>query len=259
MNRIDEKFLDLKNRGEKALIAFFTAGFPSAGKTVEMIKMAEKSGVDMVELGIPFSDPIADGPIIQYTSLQALKAGINTDGIFDICFELQKNIRIPYLLMGYYNPVYRYGLKKFADRCAAAGVSGVIIPDIPYEENGEIRGLLKEKDIKLISFMTPFTSVKRAEKILKDAEGFIYFVTIAGVTGPKGSFAGELIAKLKEAKRITDIPLAAGFGVSGVKQIREIKEFVDGVIVGSFFAKKIIDGKTDRLWEIIRRFKRALK
>jgi len=259
MNRIDEKFIDLKQKGEKALIPFFTAGFPSAGKTVQMVKMAEKSGADMVELGIPFSDPIADGPIIQYTSLKALENGVNTDTIFEMCGALRKTVSIPYLLMGYYNPIYRYGLKRFVNRCAASGVSGLVLPDIPYEESGEIRGLLREHDIRLISFMTPFTSLQRAEKILKDAEGFIYFVTIAGVTGPKGSFADELVEKIRETKKITDIPVAAGFGVSGVKQVREIRDFVDGVIVGSFFAKKVIDGKTDRLWEIMRKFKRALK
>ncbi len=259
MNKIDEQFHNLKSKGEKALIPFFTAGFPSASKTVEMVRMAEKSGADLVELGIPFSDPIADGPVIQYTSFKAIEAGMNTDRVFGICGDLQKTVSIPYLLMTYYNPVYRYGLQKFAARCGNMGVSGIIVPDLPYEESSYLKTALRDYDVKLISFMTPFTSEERAEKILKTAEGFIYFITIAGVTGPRGSFAEELTNKIDMTRKITDIPIAAGFGVSGVQQINLIKTHVDGIIVGSFFAQKIIDGKTDRLWEIIRRFKKALK
>jgi len=259
MNKIDEKFFELREKGEKALIPFFTAGFPSLEKTVEMVRMAEKSGADLVELGVPFSDPTADGPIIQHTSYKALEAGVDTDKIFGICAQLQKTISIPYLLMTYYNPVYKYGLKKFAARCGETGVSGIIIPDMPYEESSMLKSVLGQQDVTLVSFMTPFTSARRAEKILKDAGGFIYFVTAAGVTGPGGIFAAELIDKIEFTRKITGKPIAAGFGISGVNQIKMIKDHVDGVIVGSFFAKKIMDGKTDTLWDIIRRFKKALK
>ena len=259
MNRIDEKFRDLREKGEKALIPFFTAGFPSAGQTVEMAMMAEKAGADLIELGIPFSDPIADGPVIQHTSLKAIEAGINTGKIFDICGQLKSAMKIPYLLMTYYNPVYSYGLKKFAKRCEETGVSGVILPDVPWEESGEIRETLGERDLRLIDFVTPFTSRKRAEKILSGAGGFVYFVTTAGVTGPRGSFSKDLVGSLDLCRKVTGTPIAAGFGISGASQIKMIKDHVDGTIIGSFFARKIIEGKTESIWEIMRRFKRALR
>lgn len=258
MNRIDEKFADLKDRGEKALIAYFTAGFPSASATIDIAKKAEDAGVDIIELGVPFSDPIADGPIIQHASFKALENGINTDVIFDMCGNLKEFIKIPYLLMTYYNPVYKYGLARFSRRCAETGVSGIIIPDLPYEESGEIRKKLERFDIRLISFLTPYTTLARAKKILSDAEGFVYFITSAGVTGPRAGFSKELTGALKKVKGLSNVPVAAGFGVSSAEQIMRIREYVDGVIVGSFFVKTIIDGKMEKLWEDIRELKRPL-
>lgn len=258
MNGIDEKFAELKKKGEKALIAYFTAGFPSAGKTVEIVKKAEKSGADIIELGVPFSDPIADGPIIQYASFKALESGMNTDRVFGICDTLRQSVSVPYLLMTYYNPVYKYGLSRFSKRCAESGVSGVIIPDLPYEESGDVRKILKRHELKSISFLTPFTPVKRAEKILKDAEGFVYFITSAGVTGSMAGFSDRIAGRLKMVKNITDVPVAAGFGISSPAQIEQIKDNVDGIIIGSFFVKKIIDGKMEQLWAEIKELKKPL-
>lgn len=258
MNRIDEKFRKLRVKNEKALISYFTAGLPSFERNLDIIKKAEESGVDIVEIGVPFSDPIADGPIIQYASHLSLEKGTNTDTVFEICSELKKSINIPYLLMTYYNPVYRYGIEKFSKRCADTGVSGIIIPDLPFEESTEVRQILKKKDIYLINFLTPFTPESRARKIIKASEGFIYFITSAGVTGPRDSFSKEMWDKLEMVRRISDIPVAVGFGISSPEQVKNLKEYVDGVIIGSFFVKKILDGKIKELWETIREIKRVL-
>jgi len=258
MNKIDEKFGEIREKGEKALIAYFTAGIPSVKGTVEIIKKAEQSGVDIVELGIPFSDPIADGPIIQYASSLSLKKGTNTDTVFKICSKLKKSVKIPYLLMTYYNPVYRYGIARFAKRCADTGVSGIIIPDLPFEESREVREVLRKKDIYLINFLTPFTPKIRAERIIKKSEGFVYFITSAGVTGPREKFSEKMWENLEVIRKITDIPVAAGFGISDSNQVKRIKKSVDGVIIGSFFVKKVIDGKMKELWQAIKEVKKAL-
>ncbi|MGI6596109.1 MAG: tryptophan synthase subunit alpha [Elusimicrobia bacterium] len=258
MNRIDEKFKELRERGDKALIAYFTAGLPSVKENIDIIIKAEESGVDIVEIGVPFSDPIADGLIIQHASHISMEKGINTDIVFEICRELKESVKIPYLLMTYYNPVYKYGIVKFSKKCAETGVSGVIIPDLPFEESGEAQNALKKKNIHLINFLTPFTPDKRAEKIIKNSEGFIYFVTGAGVTGPREHFSEEMWEKLKVLRKLSDIPVAAGFGISGTAQVKEIKKSVDGVIIGSFFVKKILDGKIKELWKGIKEIKKVL-
>jgi len=258
MNRIDAKFSELRKKGGRALIAYFTAGLPSVEATPNIVKKAEKAGADIVELGIPFSDPIADGPVIQHASFKALEAGVNTDKVFGICSVIKNSAGIPYLLMTYYNPVYRYGLLKFAKRCRETGVSGVIIPDLPWEESAEARKVFRRQGIVLVNFLTPFTPQKRAERILKDAEGFVYLVTYAGVTGRKSGIPDETLSTMKRFKKMTDVPIAAGFGISTTEQIKKIRDSIDGVIIGSFFVKKIIDGKIEELWETIASLKEAL-
>ncbi|MCM8829407.1 MAG: tryptophan synthase subunit alpha [Candidatus Omnitrophica bacterium] len=258
MNRIDEKFKELKEKGEKALIAYFTAGLPSVNGNIEIIRKSEQSGVDIVEIGVPFSDPIADGPIIQYASNISLEKGTNTDTVFEICRELKDSVDIPYLLMTYYNPVYRYGIEKFSKRCAQTGVSGIIIPDLPFEESKDVREALKKQNVHLINFLTPFTPKKRAKSIIKASTGFIYFITSAGVTGPREKFSEEMWDKLKIVKEISRTPVASGFGISDTAQVKRLREYVDGVIIGSFFVKKIIDGKIEELWKEIREIKKAL-
>ncbi|MFN4226787.1 MAG: tryptophan synthase subunit alpha [Candidatus Ratteibacteria bacterium] len=259
MTEIEKKFIELEKKREKALILYFTAGFPSFEESINIIKKSAEKGADLIEIGIPFSDPIADGPIIQYTSTKALENGINTDKCFKLAFLLKKSIKIPYLFMTYFNPVYKYGIEKFADRCVECGVSGLIIPDLPYEESFEIRKILKERNINLIYFLTPFTSEQRAKKIIKMANGFIYFISIAGTTGPKEDISLETISSIKRIKKITKIPVALGFGISNKKQIKKVKRYVDGIIIGSFLLKKIIDGKVKEIEQFIVEFKKELK
>jgi len=259
MTEIERKFNELKKKREKALILYFTAGFPSFEKSIEIIKKSVEKGADIIEIGIPFSDPIADGPIIQYTSSKAIENGINVDRCFEIVKISKNETNIPYLFMTYYNPVYKYGVEKFTDRCVESGISGLIIPDLPYEESYEVLKILNRKNLNLIYFLTPFTSEKRMKKIIKKANGFIYFISIAGVTGPREEIDIETINSLKKVKEITKIPVALGFGISKKEQISQIKEYIDGIIVGSFFLKKIIDEKIEDLENLILEFKTTLK
>lgn len=258
MDMIQKRFQELNRKDEKALMPYFTAGFPSVEETVEIVVKAQAAGADLIELGVPFSDPIADGPIIQYSSFEALKNGVNTDKIFGICRSLKQYVDIPYLLMTYYNPVYRYGLERFVDNCCRSGVAGLIIPDLPYEEALPLAGIMKQRELSLIPFITPFTGDDRAVNILKGAGGFVYFVTVAGVTGPRSDVKNDTIAQMKRLKRNVKLPVSAGFGISETGQILKIKPYIDGVIVGSLFTKKIIDGKMVDLWQKIREFKEAL-
>ncbi len=258
MNSIDKKFRELAGRGDKALMPYFTAGFPSLEETVSIACAAEEAGADMLELGVPFSDPVADGPIIQYSSFKALESGVNQDRIFKICGTLKRSLGIPYLLMTYYNPVYRYGVERFFNRCCETGVSGLIIPDLPYEEAAPAYRLAGRLGISLIQFISLTTDDARADKIAAKASGFLYFVTVAGVTGPREGITGAAVTKMKSMKKRTGMPLAAGFGISGTSQIKRIKPYADGIIVGSLFTKYIIDDKMGALWETIRRFKEAL-
>ncbi|MCS7180242.1 MAG: tryptophan synthase subunit alpha [bacterium] len=259
MTKIEKKFKELEKKKEKALILYFTAGFPSFYESIEIIKKSVEKGADIIEIGVPFSDPIADGPIIQYTSSKALENGINTDECFKLAKILKNEINIPYLFMTYFNPVYRYGITRFVERCVECGVSGLIIPDLPFEESFEIRKILKERNMNLINFLTPFTSEKRMRKIIRNAKGFIYFISIAGVTGPRKDLEEDTLTILKKIKSMVKIPVAAGFGISNVNQINKIKKYVDGIIIGSFILQKIIDKKIEEIEELIVEFKKELK
>lgn len=258
MNSIEKKFAELKKEGSKALIGYFTAGFPDFETSEKIILKSVKAGIDILEIGVPFSDPIADGPTIQYTSNVALKKGMNIEKVFSLCKRINKKVDVPYLLMTYYNPVYKYGIKKFSEKAKECGISGLIIPDLPFEESEEIKKHLEKKDILLINFLTPFTPFERGKKILKSSKGFIYFITMAGVTGTKKHFNFNTFRIIENYKKVKDIPFAAGFGISDVSQIRSIKKYVDGVIIGSYFLKKLIYGKIEEVEKSVKNFKRAL-
>jgi len=258
MSKIEEKFKELKGRKEKALIIYLTAGFPSFSSSIKIMEEIEKYGVDLLEIGIPFSDPIADGPIIQFSSQKALEKGINVEKVFKLCNILKTKIKIPYLLMSYYNPIYKYGLKNFAKNCFNFGVSGVIVPDLPIEESFQLYKILRSYNIDLIFFTTPYTSEERIKKIVSVATGFIYFVSRAGVTGPKKNIAPELKKSLKKLKEFTDLPIAVGFGISEKKQVYEIGKISDGIIIGSYIIQKISEGKITEMKNTLKEFKKLL-
>lgn len=237
MNRIDQKFKDLSRQGKKALIAFITAGDPSLDKNAALVPELEKIGVDLVELGVPFSDPLADGPVIQASSLRALNRGVNLKKIIALAARIRKNSQIPLVLMSYLNPITNYGLQKFAKDASLAGVDGVILPELPVEEGAEIAAVLNRHHIHVIYLMAPTSSPERRKRIAKASRGFIYYVSITGVTGVKHAIVDTVNQDLKAIKKISKLPVCAGFGVSTPEQAHAMSRQSDGVIVGSAIVK----------------------
>ena len=239
MNRIDKKFIQLKKQNKKAFIAFITAGYPDLSVTASLVIELEKKGVDIIELGVPFSEPLADGPVIQEASGYALKKGINLLKILGLVKQLRRHTDLPICLMTYYNPVFCFGDKTFVDKAVAAGVDGVIIPDLPYEEAKEFSRYARQKGLVNICFVTPTSSTARIKAILKVARGFIYYVSLTGVTGSRKSLAADLKTKLAAVKKLTAKPVCVGFGISCARQVKEVSKISDGVIVGSAIVAKI--------------------
>jgi len=239
MNRIDKKFIQLKNQNKKAFIAFITAGYPDLSTTARLVITLEKSGVDIIELGVPFSDPLADGPIIQEASGYSLSQGTNLVRILDLVRQLRRHTSLPICLMTYYNPVFCFGEKNFVNKAVAAGVDGIIIPDLPYEEAREFNRYANQKGLVNICFISPTSSAARIRAILKVARGFIYYVSLTGVTGSRKSLAADLKTKLAAVKKLTTKPVCVGFGISNARQVRQVRKISDGVIIGSAIIAKI--------------------
>jgi tryptophan synthase alpha chain len=239
MNRIDKKFKELKKLKRKAFIAFITAGYPSLAVTEKLIYELADSGVDIIELGVPFSDPMADGPIIQEASQRALEKHVHLEDILRLVKSVRKRTEIPICLMSYYNPIFCFGDEKFALKAKDAGVDGVIVADLPPEEAGGLNKVLSKSGINNICFLSPTSTIKRIKLIGKAAKGFIYYVALTGVTGPRDSVAEDLKRNIKTIKRYVSKPVCAGFGVCGPKQVREINQVADGVIVGRAIIRKI--------------------
>ncbi|MFA5038421.1 MAG: tryptophan synthase subunit alpha [Candidatus Omnitrophota bacterium] len=243
MNRIESVFRKLKKQGRKALIPFVTAGYPDLGATEELVLAMERAGADLIELGIPFSDPVADGPVIQMSSFEALKTGTTLKKILDSVRRLRRKTQIPLLAMTYFNPVLQYGPDRFISQASRAGLDGVIIPDLPPEEEGDFLREAARQGLAVIFFVAPTTPADRARRLIRKARGFIYFVSLAGVTGVRQSLPADLKARLAETKKIAgSLPVCVGFGVSTARQVQELSPYCDGVIVGSAVVKKIKDG-----------------
>ena len=239
MNRIEKKFRDLKKSKQKAFIAFITAGYPSLNITEKLVIEFERSGVDIIELGVPFSDPMADGPIIQEASCEALKKNIRLIDILKLVKKLRKMVNIPIALMTYYNPIFVLGDDKFIKIAVDSGVDGVIIPDLPVDEGKDFIRKANKSGLNNICFISPTTSLKRMKAISALARGFIYYVSLTGVTGVRKALASNLKRNIKTIKRYTDKPVCVGFGLSNHKQVREAGEIADGAIVGSAIVAKI--------------------
>ncbi len=233
MNNIERAF-----QNEKAFIAFTTGGDPDIETTKELIRTISQAGADLIEIGIPFSDPTAEGIVIQEASERALRAGCTTDKLFDMVEELKKEVKTPLVFMTYINPIYTYGKARFMKRCKEVGIEGVIVPDLPYEEKEELTSECKEYDIKLISLIAP-TSKERIRKIAKEAEGFLYCVSSLGVTGVRTEIKTDISEMIGLAKEVSDIPCAVGFGISTPEQAKKMATVSDGVIVGSAIVKII--------------------
>jgi len=222
----------------KAFIPFITCGDPDLETTGEAIREMVKNGADLIELGIPFSDPTAEGPVIQGANLRALQGGINTDMIFEFVKDLRKDISVPMVFMTYANVVYSYGAEKFISTCADIGIDGLILPDLPFEEKGEFIDICHKYDVDLISFIAP-TSEDRISMIAKEAEGFLYIVSSLGVTGVRSEITTDLPSIIKVVRENTDIPCAIGFGISTPEQAKKMADISDGAIVGSMIIKML--------------------
>jgi tryptophan synthase alpha chain len=246
MTRIERRFKLLKRGKRKAFIAYITAGDPDLATTARLVPALETSGVDILELGIPFSDPLADGPTIQAASQRALKKGASLKKIFGLVRRLRLRTEIPIVFMTYYNPVLRYGLKRFVKACASNGVDGVIVPDLPYEEARELISYGRKYAVDIVFLAAPTSTKARLKGIVKNSKGFIYYVSLTGVTGARKNLPAEIGEKVKAIKRMTDIAVTVGFGVSAAGQAKGIARMADGVIVGSAIVKVIEKNLRDR-------------
>lgn len=222
----------------KAFIPFFTCGDPDLETTMELVKEAQKNGADLIELGIPFSDPTAEGPTIQDASLRALKGGVTTDKIFDMVKELRKEVKVPLVFMTYANVVFSYGAEKFFQTCQETGIDGIILPDLPFEEKEEFLPFSEKYQVDLISLIAP-TSANRIAMIAKEAKGFIYLVSSLGVTGTRSEINTDLTSIVKTIRENTTVPCAIGFGISNPQQAKAMAEIADGAIVGSAIVKQV--------------------
>lgn len=220
----------------KAFIPFVTCGDPSLDVTEEVVYAMVEAGADLIELGIPFSDPTAEGPVIQGANIRALAGGVTTDKVFDLVRKLRKKVTIPMVFMTYANVVFSYGSERFISTCKEIGIDGLILPDIPYEEKDEFDGICKQYDVDLISLITP-TSHERISMIANDASGFVYCVSSLGVTGTRTKITTDIGAMVNLVKKAKDIPCAVGFGISTPEQAKQMAEKSDGVIVGSAIVK----------------------
>jgi len=234
-NSIDLVFKALKRRKKKALIAYLAGGYPRWNFQRNLIKALDESGVDILELGVPFSDPIADGPTIQFASQKSLSYGTTLQRILAWAKSIRNEVKMPFVIMSYMNPILNYGLKKFAKDAADSGISGVIVPDLIPEEGEDIKKSLESEGLYLIFLVAPTTPKSRQKDIAHKTKGFLYAVSVRGVTGARKKLPLETKIWLKNLSRLTTKPVCVGFGISGPKQIKMLRNSVDGFIIGSAF------------------------
>ncbi|GHV66738.1 tryptophan synthase alpha chain [Spirochaetia bacterium] len=260
MSRIKNAFLNDKGEAKKAFIGFITGGDPSIEKSEEFVMEMIRGGADLVEIGIPFSDPIAEGKVIQQANIRALRAGTTLAKIFTLVEKLRQKTQTPLVFLTYLNPVFHYGYEKFFKKCRAAGVDGIIIPDLPFEEQGELRSIAAACEVDVISLIAP-TSRQRIGEIAAVATGFLYIVSSMGVTGIRSKIETDLAAIIEAAKSRTKVPAAVGFGINTPSQAAEIAKTADGVIVGSALVKIVEEYGEQagpKLYEYVKAMKEAI-
>ncbi len=242
MKRIKDMFKKRQRAGQAALIPFVTCGDPDLETTVELVLVMEESGADLVELGLPFSDPLADGPTIQAASQRALENGMNTDRFLEAVEAIRRRSRIPLVLMGYYNNILQYGLERFAKAASQVGIDGTIIPDLPLEEATEWRRVASAHGIANILLTAPTTPPERASRIARASRGFLYHVSVTGITGARTELPKEVTGSIAALKETSPVPVCVGFGVATPEQVSMLSQVADGVIVGSALVKRIEAG-----------------
>lgn len=246
MNRIETTFTKLKAEGRKALITFTMGGDPDESTSLAILQELAKSA-DILEIGMPFSDPMADGPAVQAAGLRALESGTTLKAVLNIVQQFRsKNNDTPIVLMGYFNPILKYGIQDFCSNCKEIGVDGLIIVDIPPEETDEIHSIVQRNRLNLIRLLTPTTDEKRLPKVLDGGSGFLYYVSIAGVTGTASADPAKVGKHIADIKRSTDLPIVAGFGIKTPADVAAMSKIADGVVVGSALVQTIADNQNDK-------------
>jgi tryptophan synthase alpha chain len=236
MNRIEEKFQQLKKDKKKAFVTYITAGLPDMERCKELIKAQEEAGLDVLELGVPFSDPVADGPVIQDASYRSIQKGTSLRKCFDLVETVRKEgVELPIVFMMYYNTITHYGLEEFARKCNETGVDGLLVPDLPLEEQGPLKKALGDRDETILLQLVSPVSAERIPEILQGARGFVYCVSSMGVTGQAANFHKAVLTYLKDVKEQSAIPVLMGFGIRTPQDVAPMKDIIDGAIVGSHF------------------------
>jgi tryptophan synthase alpha chain len=252
MSNLSEKLQGLKASGRKGLVVYLTAGYPDYKATLETALAMEEEGADVIEIGIPFSDPIADGPVIQKAATLALKAGATTTKSIELIKEIRKASTIPLVVMTYVNSILGYGMEKFITSFAQAGINGIIVPDLPLEESGLLEDLCKEQGIDLIQLIAPTSTKDRIDRIAKKAEGFLYCVSNTGVTGGQHANYEQIGSVIESARQVADIPMAIGFGIGTPEGALAAARYADAVIVGSAILEKLAHEGIDGVRGLVR-------
>ncbi len=246
MSRINKTFAALKAANKKAFVTFVMAGDPDAAKTASVLESLPGAGADIIEIGMPFTDPMADGPAIQASGLRALKGGMNLKGVLELLQQFRTtNTDTPVVLMGYFNPILSFGPEKFCQAAAKAGADGLIIVDLPPEEAGELAAHAIAAGLDLIRLLTPTTDAKRLPRVLEGAGGFLYYVSIAGVTGTKSADVGAVGKHIAAIRQSTDLPVVVGFGIKSPEDVKNMSPLADGVVVGSAIVQNIEQNQND--------------
>jgi tryptophan synthase alpha chain len=264
MSRIEKTFSELKKLGEAALIPFVTAGDPDLPTTLKILRALDQGGADCIELGMPFSDPTADGPTIQHSSERALKRPVSLTAIFNLVRHFRRDSQVPVVLFGYFNPIFRFGVEKFARQAAEAGADGVLCVDLPPEESGELKRWTDAAGMDLIFLLSPTSGTDRVRQVARQGRGFIYYVSVTGVTGARRSFDDDLRSRVERVRKATSLPVGVGFGISTPKQAAWIAGFADAAVVGSALVERIEKAqgnnqKVKQAGKFIAQIKRAIR
>ncbi len=244
MSKVDQRLATFRAAGRKALIPFITAGDPDLETTVELIRAFDRLGCGVCEIGIPYSDPIADGPVIQASYTRSLERGIRVEAIFDAIGSVAREIEMPVVVMVSYAIVHRIGIDSFLDRAIKAGIAGAIVPDLLIEDGDELQAAASAKDFSLIRLVTPTTPADRAAAIARASTGFVYCVSVTGITGERATIPAATLARIEELRRQTSVPICVGFGISAADQVADVGRTADGVIVGSALVRRLAEPGT---------------
>ena len=259
-SKLDHTFATLRQRGEKALIAYVMAGDPSLQDTEQLVVELEQAGADIIELGVPFSDPIADGPVIQQAAERALRSGTSLRTILSMVTRLRARTQIPLVLMAYYNNIHAFGPERFCHEAAQAGVDGVIMPDMPPDEAGPLRGPAAAAGLPLIFLLAPTSTEERRTFVARQSQGFVYYVSLTGITGAKLHNMANVAKNVEKIRKVTRVPVAVGFGVATPEDAAKVAAIADGVIVGSAIVKQIAAyGQKPEMVKHVAGFVRSLK